>query len=201
MASTTTTQKTPGPDLRSWIAALEAQGELCRVKAEVDWDQEIGGITRINLGLKGPALLFEAIKGYRTGRCTQLMTAGLGNRRGVGLMRDLPTDTSDRAVVRTLKQRFRKPIAPVAVAHGPVKQTVLPGADIDLAQFPVPIWHHLDGGRYLDTFCAVVTKDPEIGQTNVGLYRGQVIGRDKIGKLLIPTQHWGAHFAQHAGSL
>jgi 4-hydroxy-3-polyprenylbenzoate decarboxylase len=32
---------------------------------------------------------------------------------------------------------------------------------------------------------------------NVGIYRGQVIAPDKIGKLLIPTQHWGSHFAEH----
>jgi UbiD family decarboxylase len=187
MANRTTTEKTPGPDLRSWIAALEAQGELRRVTAEVDWDQEIGAVTRINLGLKGPALLFEAIKGYRTGRCTRLMTAGLGNRRQICLMLGLPIETSDRALVAACRQRFRQGIPPVAVETGPVKQTILTGDAIDLHEFPVPRWHHLDGGRFIDTFCAVVTKDPEIGQINLGLYRGQVLGRDKIGKLLIPT--------------
>lgn len=189
------------PDLRSWIATLERHGELRRITAEVDWDQEIGAITRINLGLAGPALLFEAIKGYRDGSCTKFMTSGLGNRRQVCLLLGLPVETTDRALVATLKQRFRQPLPPVTVATGPVKRTVLKGADIDLGAFPVPLWHHLDGGRYIDTFCAVVTKDPEIGQTNVGLYRGQVLGRDKIGKLVIPTQHWGAHFSKHKGEM
>src|SRR5437016_1015739 len=95
-----------GPSLRSWIAQLEAAGELKRVAAEVDWDQEIGAITRVNLGLQGPALLFEAIKGYRDGWCSTFMTAGLGNRRQVCLLVGLPVDTPDQALVATLKQRF-----------------------------------------------------------------------------------------------
>ena len=66
-----------GPSLRSWIAALEKRGQLRRIRAEVDWDQEIAGIARINLGLGGPGLLFEAIKGYRKGRCTKFLTAAL----------------------------------------------------------------------------------------------------------------------------
>ena len=51
---------------------LEQQGELRRIKAEVDWDREIGAVTRRVLAKKGPALLFENIKGYRDGRCTKL---------------------------------------------------------------------------------------------------------------------------------
>lgn len=46
-----------GPDLRSWIALLKRHGQLRRITAEVDWDQELAGITRVNLGLGGPGLL------------------------------------------------------------------------------------------------------------------------------------------------
>jgi hypothetical protein len=47
-----------GPSLRGWIALLEKHGQLRRITAEVDWDQEIAGIARINLSLGGPGLLF-----------------------------------------------------------------------------------------------------------------------------------------------
>ena len=50
-----------------------------------------------------------------------------------------------------------------------------------------------DGGRYLDTFCGVVTEDKVTGRDNIGLYRGMVIDRDKIAKLLAPIQGWGGH--------
>ena len=53
------------PSLRSWIETLSRQKKLKRVKIEVDWDEEIGAITRINMGLRGPALLFENIKDYK----------------------------------------------------------------------------------------------------------------------------------------
>jgi UbiD family decarboxylase len=186
-----------GPSLRSWLRQLDGADQLRRVKAEVDWDQEIGAVARIAMARGGPALLFENIKGHQHTRCTKFLTASMSNKTHVCLMLGLPLDTPDQAIVRRLKDIFRKPLPPTMVAKGPVKQHVLRGRQVDLREFPAPRWHHLDGGRYLDTFCAVVTRDPETGQTNVGIYRGQVLGRDRVGKLLIPTQHWGAHFGKH----
>ena len=51
-------------DLREYIQILEENGELRRVTAEVDWNLEIGAITRRLMDLKGPAPLFENIKDY-----------------------------------------------------------------------------------------------------------------------------------------
>ena len=189
------------PSLRSWLALLEAHGQLRRIKAEVDWDQEIAGIARVNLGLGGPGLLFETIKGYRKGRCTKFLTTSMGNRTQVCLLAGIPPETSDRGIVRHFKDTYRRGIAPVTVHSGPVKENILRGDAINLLEFPVPKWHHLDGGRFIDTFCGVVTKDPQTGQTNVGLYRGQLLGPRQIGKLLIPTQHWGTHFAGHRAAM
>ena len=61
-------------DMREWMSLLEKAGELRRVTAEVDWDREIGAVARRVLEKKGPALLFENIKGYASGRCTKLFT-------------------------------------------------------------------------------------------------------------------------------
>ncbi len=190
-----------GPDLRSWLNTLEQNGELRRIRAEVDWREEIGAIARINLGLSGPGLLFENIKDHKHTRCTKFLTGSLGNQRQVCLMLGLPTDTPDQRIVQHLKACYRQGIPPIEVDTGPVKTHILAGAGLDLGQFPVPYWHHLDGGRYIDTFCGVITRNPKNGKLNVGIYRGQVIAPDKIGKLLIPTQHWGAHFAEHRESL
>jgi UbiD family decarboxylase len=199
-AATHAQKQAQGPDLRSWLDLLEAHGQLRHITAEVDWDQEIAAIARVNLALGGPGLLFEAIKGYRDGRCTKFLTTSLGNRTQVCLLAGIAPDTSDRGIVRHFKEVYRGGIAPVTVAGGPVKQNILRGDAVDLYEFPVPKWHHLDGGRYIDTFCGVVTQDPETGQTNVGLYRGQLLGARQIGKLLIPAQHWGNHFAKHRGA-
>jgi 4-hydroxy-3-polyprenylbenzoate decarboxylase len=182
--------------MRTWLEQLDEAGQLRRVKAEVDWDLEIGAILRVNLALGGPALLFDNIKDHQDTRCRKFMTSGMGNKSQVCLMLGLPIDTSDQALVGRLKELFRQPVPPRIVKTGPVKQNVVKGARVDLREFPAPKWHHLDGGRYLDTFCGVVTKDPESGKVNVGIYRGQVIGRNRIGKLLIATQGWGSHFAK-----
>jgi 4-hydroxy-3-polyprenylbenzoate decarboxylase len=50
-------------DMREWMSLLEKARELRRVTAEVDWDREIGAVARRVLEKKGPALLFENIKG------------------------------------------------------------------------------------------------------------------------------------------
>ena len=191
-----TTQQT-GPDQRSWIATLEAAGQLRRITAPVDWNEEIGAITRANLSLSGPGLLFENIIGHEKTRCTKLLTSALGSRRQVQLMLGLPEGTSDAAIVRHLREAFEKPIPPRIVETGPVKENILEGDDINLLEFPVPKWHGQDGGRYIDTFCGVVTEDKVTGRDNIGCYRGQIVGRNKIAKLLAPTQGWGVHMAEY----
>lgn len=196
-ADTRACQTESGPSLRTWLAELEAHGELARIQAEVDWDRELSAITRINLSLGGPGLLFESIKGYRNGRCTKFLTSAVGNRKQVCLLLGVDPATSDAGLVRHLKSKYRSGVKPVQVPTGPVKKNVLRGDDIDLFEFPVPRWHELDGGRFIDTFCGVITRDPDSGAMNVGLYRGQVVGSRQIGKLLVPTQHWGAHFSQY----
>src|ERR1700675_4438483 len=86
-------------DMRQWMAQLEQHGELRRIKAEVDWDREIGAVTRRVLTKKGPALLFENIKGYRDGRCTKLFVSGLGSRSRLALSLGFPPDAPNRDLV------------------------------------------------------------------------------------------------------
>jgi UbiD family decarboxylase len=190
--------KQPSPDqpsLRGWLAQLEAEGELLRITEKVDWDEEIGGIARVNHGLCGPALVFENIKDHEDTPCATFMTCGLASRAKVALMLGLDRDTGEKELVRHLNVTYRKPIAPESVDTGPVKENVVKGDDIDLTRFPVPKWHATDGGRYIDTFCGVITRDPQTGRPNIGLYRGQLLGKREIGKLLVPVQGWGQHFA------
>jgi 4-hydroxy-3-polyprenylbenzoate decarboxylase len=113
------------------------------------------------------------------------------------MMLGLPKESRKRDLVKEVRARFKKPVEPKLVKSGPVKENVLTGDDVDLFQFPVPKWHALDGGRYIDTFSGTVTKDPESGELNVGVYRGMIVAKDKIAKFLVPHQHWGHHFQKH----
>ncbi len=184
-------------DFRDWLAVLEAAGELRRVQAKVDWDGEIGAITRVNFALEGPALLFENIKDYEAGRCTQLMVGGVATRRRVAMALGMSPDIPAPALTAQARRKMRQSIPPVTVATGPVKENILTGGQINLYEFPVPRWQPQDGGRFIDTCCAVITKDPETGVPNVGLYRGMLAGPDQIAKLLVISQGWGRHFGKH----
>src|SRR6202051_5120939 len=108
-------------DTRQWMARLEQHGELRRIKAEVDWDREIGAVTRCMLEKKGPALLFENIKGYKDGRCTQLFASGLGARSRLALALGFSQDASNRELVQYVMKKNRETIPPVMVDTGPVK--------------------------------------------------------------------------------
>lgn len=186
-------------DMRQWLALLEHHGELRRIKAEVDWDREIGAIARRVLEKKGPALLFENIAGYARGRCTRLFTGGLGTRARLALALGMGRDVSNDALVQYVMRKNRETIPPVIVDGGPVKDVVVRGAEIDQTEFPVPKWQYLEGGRYIHTFSGIVTRDPDTRVMNVGIYRGMIGQKDTAPFLLIKGgQHWGQHFVKWA---
>jgi len=62
-------------DLREWIAACEKEGELKRIKAQVDWNLELSHIAKLNEEKKGPALLFENVKDYSIPVLTSALTS------------------------------------------------------------------------------------------------------------------------------
>ncbi|MDP3015779.1 MAG: UbiD family decarboxylase, partial [Deltaproteobacteria bacterium] len=157
----------PFRDLREFIERLRSEGELAEILAEVDWQYEIGGIVRKNLDLKGPALLFKNIKDYST----PLFTCGVSTYARVSLALDIPPHEPLEGIISEFRKRIKKPIKPQKVMIGPCKENIFAGDDVDLLRFPVPLWQTGDGGRYIGTWHGVITKDPETGWTNAGMYR------------------------------
>jgi UbiD family decarboxylase len=191
-------KKTQGcRDLREWIADLEEIGELTRIKTEVDWNGELGAITRINGHKNGPALLFENIKDYTHTACKRLFTNGLGSRKRLALSLRLPLESDDRTITTALKERFQNRMETIKRATGPVQENILKGREIDLYSLPVPRWNFLDGGRYINTACSLITMDPETKIMNVGTYRGMIADKSNIAVLIAASQHWGGHFAKY----
>lgn len=185
-------------DLRDWMATLEDAGELRRIKAEVDWELELGAIARRVLDHDGPALLFESLKGYHDTTCRKLFTNGLGSRGRVAMALGLQKETSYRAIIQFIKERLGRQMAPAIVSSAPVKQNIIKGDRINLFEFPVPKFAPLDGGRYINTMAAQVSMDPETRLMNVGMYRGMVgEGGKSIPALLAPSRHWGHHFLKY----
>jgi UbiD family decarboxylase len=184
-------------DLREWIQVLEKEGELTRVKKEVDWDLELGAVARENMDRNGPALLFENIKGHRDTLCKRLLTCSLSSFSRVALMMGLPKDTPYPELIKTWRERVKKPVPPVVVKTGPCKENIIKGDEVDLAQFPAPHWQKLDGGRYIGTFHGVVTKDPDTNWTNVGMYRQMIHDRNHTTMSVAQGQHIWFHWRKY----
>lgn len=184
-------------DLREWISLLEAAGELKRVSCPVHWDREIGAVIRTVFDRGGPALLFERIKDYEKGRCRKLFTGSLASPRRMALMLGLGNDASLKEIIELTRKRFSERVKPVKVETGPVKEVVVKGDEVDLLTLPVPKWHYLDAARYIVTLCGVITRDPDTGTLNAGLYRGAINGPNKIGMPVVASQHMGQHYFKY----
>ncbi len=184
-------------DLREWLDVLEKNDELSIVKAEVDWNLELGAIARENMDRGGPALLFENIKDHKDTVGKRLLTCSLSTFSRVALMMGLPKDTPYKKLITTWKERIKKPVKPVVVKTGPCKENIIKGKDVDLFQFPTPHWLERDGGRYIGTFHGVVTKDPDTNWTNVGTYRQMIHDKNTTTMSVAQGQHIWFHWRKY----
>ncbi len=168
-------------DLRDFIELLDRKGELKYIEG-ADWNLELGTITELAATkITGkPALLFDKVKGYPAGY--QIAANLFQTDKRVALVLGLPTELKRHEMSKVWAEKIKtyKPLPPVFVPSGPVKENVLTGDDIDVFKFPVPKWHELDGGRYIGTGTVVIQKDPETGYINLGTYRFQCIGKDRL---------------------
>jgi phenylphosphate carboxylase alpha subunit len=182
----------PFNDLREYLDLLESQGELNRIKAEVAWDLEIGGVSRRAMDLRSAALLFENVKGYPKGfrvLANMLGRSKAGAYRRMSLAMDSPPDSTALQLVHEFADRVKRPIPPRLVNTAPHKKNIVKGNDVDLFKFPTPVIHGPDGGRFIGTWHVDVTKDPESGFVNWGIYRHMIQDRNTLGWLAPPVQH------------
>lgn len=172
-------------DLRDFITACEKEGVLQRIKAEVDWDLELSHIAKLNEEKKGPALLFENVKGYKW----PVITSTCTTTERLSIIMGMPKETPLVELMRRWVEIGNRKIPPKVLSTGPCKENKMVGKDIDLFKFPVPKFYPKDGGRYFGTAHAVITKDPESGWVNIGTYRLQLIDKDILGTQFIKGKH------------
>jgi len=97
------------------------------------------------------------------------------------------------------RQGKLNPTREVPAAQAPVREVVLQGKDVDLDILPINLHAPLNPERYV-TIGMTVCKDPDSGIPNVGIYRQQVMGKDRIACTIIPTHH-GDHIARRYAEL
>jgi len=173
--------------MRDFFSECEKNGQGKRITAEVDWNLELSHIAKLNEEAQGPALLFENVKGYKT----PVLTSACTTTERLAIIMGMPhTSTMTDLMGQWVKVGSNK-VEPkwVDKKDAPCKQNIMKGKDIDLNIFPVPKWYPLDGGRFIGTAHFIITKDPESGWVNLGTYRSQLLGKDKIGTQFIKGKH------------
>ena len=189
-------------DLRDFIAQLEKIGELKRISIEVDPKLEMTEIADRVLRAGGPALLFENPKGHSMPVLANLF--GTVKRVAYGMGEDDPARLREVGKLlaylkepeppKGLRDAWEKwPVlkqvlnmAPKEVKGAPCQDIVWEGADVDLAR--LPIQHCWPGDvAPLITWGLTVTRGPHKKRQNLGIYRQQVVGRNKL------IMRWLAH--------
>ena len=189
-------------DLRDFIALLERRGELKRITVEVDPRLEMTEICDRTLRAGGPALLFERPKGHRVPVLANLfgtperVALAMGEET-VGALREVgrllamlrqpdpPAGMKDAWSKLPLFKRVLD-MAPRELARGACQESVLDGDAVDLGALPVqPCWPG-DAGPLI-TWGLTITRGPEQPRQNLGIYRQQVIGRNRV------IMRWLAH--------
>lgn len=174
---------------RAFIELLSQQGCLKHITRPVDWKLELGEITRNN----GQPLLFENVKDYPGMR---VFTNGLSGISSMALALGLDAGSNWTAIIGESRRRSAAPRKPVIAGTGPVVENIVEAADIDLLRFPIPQWSKDDAGRYIGTWHANVTRDPESGSRNLGVYRMQVLGRKQTTVNTSANSHLALHIAR-----
>jgi 4-hydroxy-3-polyprenylbenzoate decarboxylase len=187
-------------NLRAYLEALEKRGELKRVRVPVSAELEITEIADRMVKSGGPALLFERV----VGRDFPVAIGLFGTRARTAFalgVEDL--DELAQKVERLLalspgrgglsalmgllpKLPLLRGFFPKRVRRAPVQEVVLKGEAVDLTRLPVLKCWPLDGGPFI-TLPLVITRDPETGELNLGMYRMQVLDRRST------AMHWQLH--------
>ena len=189
-------------DLREFITQLEARGELKRVRVAASPRLEITEICDRVLRSGGPALLFERPAGFDTPLLANLfgtvsrVAAAMGANdaaelREVGKVLAYLKEPEAPSGLRDLWDKFPVfkrvlDMAPKERSSPACQETVLEGRDVDLATLPVQTCWPEDAGPLI-TWGLTVTRGPQKRRQNLGIYRQQVIGPNRV------IMRWLAH--------
>lgn len=175
-----------------FVRALEAAGELVRVRAAVDRDLEVSEIATRVMQQIGPAILFENVKGstvpllinaYGSPQriCMALGVESLDEiAERITSLLEIKPPHSIRDALRLLPHVAQLRKYPPRTGKNPAcQQIVYRGDDVDLNALPVIKCWPEDGGRYI-TLAQVITRNPTTQTQNVGMYRLQVVDRSTL---------------------
>ncbi|OIO56549.1 MAG: 4-hydroxy-3-polyprenylbenzoate decarboxylase [Alphaproteobacteria bacterium CG_4_10_14_0_2_um_filter_63_37] len=183
-------------DLRGFLDLLESRGDLKRVSEPVDPKLEMSLLSQKVLESGGPALLFESPTGQSNRRVLtnlfgtkERVALGMGAEsvarlREIGaLLAELkepqPPEGFKDALGWIPKLKNLASMLPKKVSNPPCQEVILEGEAVDLADWPVQTCWPEDAAPLI-TWGLVATKGPTRKRQNMGIYRMQVIGKNKV---------------------
>ena len=201
-------------DLRDFLAQLERRGLLKRIGAEVDPCLEITEICARVLAANGSALLFEKPKAHAIPVLANLFgtpqrVALAMGEESVDALRDVGTllaSLKEPEPPKGLKDAWQntRPLmmqvmnmAPKECSSAPCQAIVWEGVDVDLARLPVQTCWPGDVAPLI-TWGLTVTRGPLKSRQNLGIYRQQVIARNKLIMRWLPHRGGALDFRDHA---
>ncbi len=169
-------------DLGSYLELVESKDELVRIADPVDPRYEVSALVAklARERRRRPVLLLENVKGSALPVVTNLHAS----RRRMALA----MNTEPREVQRAFLNAMERPLAPVVVDGGPVKEVVHTGADVDLLALPQIVHHGADAGPYI-TAAISFAKDPEDGTWNCAYNRLMIMGKDRSSIHITASKH------------
>ncbi len=189
-------------DLRDFIDILEKRGQLKRISQEIDPHLEMTEICDRTLRAEGPALLFENPKGSDIPVLGNLfgtperVALGMG-QESVAALREvgkLLAMLKEPEPPKGMKDAWEKlPVfkqvlnmSPRVLKKAPCQANIIEGDEVDLGKLPIQTCWPEDAGPLI-TWALVITKGPSKDRQNLGIYRQQVIGKNKV------IMRWLAH--------
>jgi 4-hydroxy-3-polyprenylbenzoate decarboxylase len=196
----------PLDNLRAFLDAIEKRDTLVQIDRAVSIDKEITEIADRCMKSPGggPALLFSrpTLRGGVTSRYPVAVNLFGSERRmalalGVDCLDDIAARIGELVALKVPEGLLGKlamlprlaevaKFPPKTVGRAACQNTVVKDADVDLTQLPAPICWPEDGGPYI-TLGGVITRNPESGVRNVGMYRVQILGKNTL------AMHWQRH--------
>lgn len=159
-------------DMRQFLNYLGEMGHLVRVEKEVDPRYEIAAYIRKTSDQEGPGLLFEKVKG------SDMQVAGglYATMRGAALSLQCKTEELNDRLIKGVGN----PIPAVMVKDRPCQEVVYRDDEVDLYKLPIPLYSEKDSAPFI-TMGVTISKDPDTGVRNMGLYRNELKGKDRLG--------------------
>ena len=177
-------------DLRDWIDRLGKRNDLWVLEDEVSAEPDMGRLERRCVIIQGPAALIKKVRGYTSPVAIGMHAAWRREAKALGL----PADANHDEITDAWREGFaRYPVKNVEKNDGPCKENVAKGDAVNLFNFPLHRINQGDGSFYISK-ANVITKDPDTGKVNVGIYRMMVLDKNRTALLMNYNQHGARHY-------